>query len=82
MSSKQKLIARLKSKPRDFKWKEVVTLCSSLGFVEIQGNGSRVKFYNEKLDLALFFHRPHPSNIVKEYVVRQLLKSLEEKELI
>jgi len=82
MSVKQKLIERFKTKPKNFTWKETITLCQSLGFSEIQGSGSRVKFFHERLDFVICIHRPHPSTIVKEYVLRQLLDTLERKELI
>ncbi len=82
MSSQKKLINRLKSRPKDLKWKELVTMCQSLGFQEIQGNGSRVKFFHEGLDFVICIHRPHPSNIVKEYMVKQIVNVFEERGLI
>lgn len=82
MSKRDKLVERIKGKPKDLRWEEVVTLCEALGFETISGNGSRFKFYHKKLDFSLFFHRPHPSNIVKNYVVKQLLNSLTERGLI
>jgi hypothetical protein len=82
MSSKDKLIARLKSKPNDLKWDEVVTLCKGLDFKVIEGSGSRVKFYHEKLDFVICMHRPHHPSIVKQYAIKQLVNDLERKGLI
>jgi predicted RNA binding protein YcfA (HicA-like mRNA interferase family) len=78
----QKKINRFKSKPKDFQWREMVALCKSLGFKEIQGRGSRVKFFHESLNFVICIHKPHPSKIVKEYVIQQVLNILEEKGLI
>lgn len=82
MVNKNKLIQRLKSKPKDFKWQEANTLLRNLGFVEIQGGGSRVEFYNKEIDCLLHFHKPHPSNELKQYVVKELLEALTKRELI
>lgn len=82
MSSKKKLIDRFKTKPKDFTWNEVVTLCNSLGLEEIQGSGSRVKFYHPVLQFVICIHKPHPSKIVKQYAIKQILNTLEGKGLV
>ena len=82
MTKKNKLVERLKRKPRDFEWKEAKTLLEGLGFIEKQGEGSRVKFYHEGLNHVIFLHAPHPSKIMKLYAVKQLLDDLINKELI
>jgi hypothetical protein len=49
MSSKDKLIKKLKSKPKDFMWDELTRLLGALNFEEtIKGKtgGSRRKFYH------------------------------------
>ena len=38
--------------------------------------GSRRKFINKNLDI-ISLHKPHPSNIVKQYVIKQLIEKLE-----
>ncbi|MCU7837612.1 MAG: hypothetical protein KZQ83_20525 [gamma proteobacterium symbiont of Taylorina sp.] len=43
MSKQDKLIQKLHS-AKTFKWSEITTLLKMLGFTELQGDGSRVKF--------------------------------------
>ena len=82
MSKKDKLIERLKSKPTDFTWNELNSLLSKLGFVELQGSGSRVKFYNEEIDILIRLHKPHPTKIIKRYVIDEVIDILSKKRLI
>jgi predicted RNA binding protein YcfA (HicA-like mRNA interferase family) len=82
MSNQKKLIHKLKSRPKDLKWKELVSVCQSLGFQEIQGSGSRVKFFHQGLDFVICVHKPHPSNIVKEYVIKQIVNAFEDRGII
>ena len=65
MGKREKLIARFKMIPADFKWQELTRLLKTLGYQEIQGSGSRVKFENGNADQMINLHRPHPGNIVK-----------------
>ncbi|HJD58695.1 MAG TPA: type II toxin-antitoxin system HicA family toxin [Rickettsia endosymbiont of Ceroptres masudai] len=85
MSSIDKLIKRLKSKPKDFTWDELTRLFGSLHFEEIvrgKTGGSRRKFYNKKTGLIINLHKPHPQPIIKSYLIEQIIKKLEEEELI
>jgi len=43
MAKKDKLLARLFSKPKDFEWSELKALLKGLGFEEVGGTGSRVQ---------------------------------------
>jgi len=84
MSKKEKLIKRLKSRPKDFSYNELVTLLGHLGFGEDTGgktSGSAVKFVNDK-GYVIYIHRPHPGNILKEYHIRNVLKELKEEGLL
>jgi hypothetical protein len=84
MSRREKLIARLKSRPRDFTWNELVKLLEGLGYVQVVGGktgGSRRRFVHAKGPL-IALHKPHPGNIVKIYVVDDLLDLLTEEDLI
>ena len=38
--------------------------------------GSRTKFVNDETDI-ISLHKPHPSNIVKQYVIKQIIEKLE-----
>ena len=74
MSTRDKLIERFKKQPKDFTWKELVRLLGIFGFtVDNKGktSGSRVIFGNGDKDIEL--HKPHPSNTIKEYVMRRVL---------
>ena len=79
MSKKDKLIEKLKSKPKDFTYNELKVLLEKLGFIENnkgKTSGSGVEFYNEKLNQIIKIHKPHPQNIIKEYVIKYVLDRL------
>ncbi len=79
MSRKEKLLKRLKSKPKDFTYEEAKTLLLQLGFEEYQKvktSGSRVEFINIKEDISIDLHKPHPSNTLKKYQIIKLIKDL------
>lgn len=85
MSTKQKLIARLKSKPKDFTWNELESLLGHLDFEVIRlgkTGGSRRKFFHQKKGLIINLHKPHPKPIIMRYLIDQILKKLEEERLI
>ena len=77
MGKKQKLIDRLKSRPRDFEYGEAESLLRSLGFEKSnkgKTSGSRVAFYNGLARIEL--HKPHPQKELKPYQVSDLLTDL------
>ena len=80
MTRKEKLIQRFCSVPADFTWEELKRLLNKLGYYEQvekgYSSGSRVKFINENKRI-ISLHRPHPSPIIKKYVIRQLITFLE-----
>ena len=80
MGKIERLLEKFKSVPKDLTWYELVKILNYLGYFEIakkgKTGGSRRKFSNEEKDI-ISLHKPHPSNIVKQYVIRQLLKKLE-----
>lgn len=83
MSKKEKLIARLLSRPKDFHYDEAKTLLLQLGFEEKnkgKTSGSRVEFV-KGVDTILL-HKPHPSGELKSYQVKQLVDTLNELKLI
>lgn len=84
MGQKEKLIERLRSKPKDFTFEEAETLLKYLGYVRSnkgRTSGSRVIFLSEQHP-SILLHKPHPQKELKAYQVRQLLEMLEEEELI
>ncbi len=80
MSKIGKLFAKFKTVPKDLTWGELVKILNYLGYFEIpkkgKSGGSRIKFTN-KHHAIINLHKPHPSNIVKQYVLRQLLEKLD-----
>ena len=58
----------------DLTYKELETLLIKFGFEKIEGSGSRVKFIKDNTPIMI--HKPHPGNILKRYVVKQLQEIL------
>jgi predicted RNA binding protein YcfA (HicA-like mRNA interferase family) len=84
MSRRDKLIVRLKGRPRDFTWEELVRLLEGLGYAEAKAGkagGSRQRFVHPTAP-AIALHKPHPGNIVKLYVIDDVLRVLTEEGLI
>jgi len=82
MSKFQKALDRLKSKPRDFTWRELQTIMSHFGYQELRGGGSRRKFLNPKTRISVSLHEPHPKPILKMYVVELIIEHLKEEGLL
>ena len=84
MSKKEKLIKRLKSKPKDFSFDELVTLMMFFGYVlsnKGKTSGSRVTFLKESC-ASVSLHKPHPDNTLKHYQVQEILDFLEQEGLL
>ncbi len=63
MSRRDKLVARLKGRPKDFTWDELVKLLAGLGYVEAvtgKTGGSRRRFVHATAP-AIVLHEPHPA---------------------
>jgi len=82
MVKRNKLIVKLRNNPKTFTWNELITTLTALGYQEIQGGGSRVKFENGNPDHLINLHKPHPSNEMKQYAIRQVIAKLKEAKLI
>ncbi len=83
MSQKDKLINRLLKKPKDFTFDEMVSLLSYFGYEFKQGGtGSGVKFIKEDSNEVINFHKPHPSGILKRYVLDQVIEKLRKDGLL
>ena len=84
MGQKEKLIRRLKEKPKDFTFDEAETLLGYLEFVRSnkgRTSGSRVMFSNAEHGVILL-HKPHPQKELKGYQIKQLVDFLEQEGLI
>ena len=80
MSKHRKLIEKFKYCEGQFPWKDLVILLEHLGFVRIEGAGSRVSFDNGVVLIKL--HKPHPQKEVKAYAVKQVKRILLFEDLI
>jgi hypothetical protein len=85
MSRHQKLLRRFLAKPRDFTFDELATLLGGLGYRQVKSgktSGSRVAFYNEKIEHIVRFHKPHPSNLLRRYQLDDLERALRRRGII
>jgi predicted RNA binding protein YcfA (HicA-like mRNA interferase family) len=79
MAKKDKLLARLFSKPKDFEWSELKALLKGPGFEEVGGTGSRVKFRDPESGGIINLHRSHPGNVIKQYVLDRVIEELKDR---
>ena len=85
MSKKEKLNKKLQSLPKDFTYAELESLLSQLGFVidnKGKTSGSRIRFYNKELKVQYLAHKPHPTKVIKEIALKDILSFLENNNLI
>ena len=81
MAKKNKLVEKLLSKPADFTWEELIKVLSHFGYKELKKGktgGSRRKFADETNHI-ISLHKPHPSNILKHYQVKDVVDALKER---
>ena len=82
MEKHEKLLARLKSRPKDVTFQEIATLLAGFGYALNQsGSGSRVRFEHEHCAPVLM-HKPHPSPVLKPYQIDQVLEILKQEGLL
>ncbi len=84
MGTKDKLINRFKTFPNDFTWEEMSRLLISLGYTPCnkgKTSGSRVIFKGTN-KTPIMLHKPHPGNIIKGYVLKQVYNYLKNDNLI
>jgi hypothetical protein len=85
MSREEKLIIRVLSKPRDFRYSELMSLLGSMGHVEVRSgrtSGSRIAFCHAKTRHIIRLHRPHPGDIMKMYQLEMIIEGLKKEGLI
>jgi len=80
MSKKDKLWAKFMEVPpkKNLTWNELISFLLALGFELLEGDGSRVKFYHKTKDIMVNLHKPHPDNLLKTYIVKQIQEKLKE----
>lgn len=79
MSKREKALARLKSRPKDFTWGELVALMAASGYELKRIGGSGRKFVHTATGTVMYIHQPHPSNVLKSYQVNAAIDELTEK---
>jgi len=80
MSRKEKLLVRLKSRPKDFSWLELQTLMKHLGYAEIRGSGSRRKYIHMATKRIVSLHKRHPDATLLDYQVRDVVTFLQQED--
>ena len=83
MGKKDKLLARLKSKPKDFTFAEAKTLLELCGYsLHNPGktSGSRVCFSRDQKVFRM--HKPHPRKELLHYQVNELISELKGENLL
>ncbi|MBO5034535.1 MAG: type II toxin-antitoxin system HicA family toxin [Oscillospiraceae bacterium] len=84
MGQKEKLMERLRSKPRDFTFEDAETLLGYLSYKRSnkgRTSGSRVMFISEEHP-PILMHKPHPRKELLAYQVKQLVETLEQEGLL
>ena len=86
MGTKEKLIERFKSQPKDFSFNELKTLLGGFGFeLSNKGktSGSRVRFQHHELKIIIDIHKPHTSGTpIRETLMKDIFNTLSNSNLI
>ncbi len=85
MTQKEKLLQRMLRLPKDFTFAELETVFLQLGFVKDdkgKTSGSRVRFYHPSKQMQYLAHKPHPSSIIKEKALKDIVNYLKDNKLI
>lgn len=84
MGQKEKLIERLKAKPKAFTFDDAESLLRYFGYERSnkgRTSGSRIVFVSEQHP-PILMHKPHPRKELLEYQVKQLIQILEQEGLL
>lgn len=84
MSQKEKLIQKLKSKPRNFTFDDAEALLGYFTYSRSnkgKTSGSRVMFVSNQYP-PILLHKPHPRKEFLEYQIKQLISALKQEGLI
>lgn len=82
MGTKEKLIARFLSKPKDFTYSELKRLLGFYSYTAEQVSGSRVVFVNKESGHKIKLHKPHPGNVLKRYQIELIENELKYLDLL
>ncbi len=84
MGTKEKLVERFLSFPKDFTFDELERLLSLFGYHRTnkgKTSGSRVIFKDNN-GTPIMLHKPHPGNTLKSYTLKQVFEELKNRNLI
>ena len=84
MGQKEKLIEKLKAKPKTFTFEDTEHLLKYFGYARSnkgRTSGSRVMFVKEDCP-PILLHKPHPRKELLEYQIKQLIETLEQEDLL
>jgi len=84
MSRIEKLVAELAKQPKDFTYSDLRRVLVHFGFEEDTGgktSGSRIKFIHPGYP-PIVLHKPHPSDRIKTYAIRDIIARLKEDGLL
>ena len=79
MDKLEKHLMRLQRNPKDFTFSELEALLIGLGFkLSTAGgtSGSAVRFKHPETNQVIRLHKPHPSPILKQYLVKMVVNEL------
>jgi hypothetical protein len=78
VARKDKLIARLQTKPKDFTWDETCTLMRACGFELKKRDGSRRMFIHQGTHVKVGIHEPHSRPALLPYELDYLIDGLKQ----
>ena len=84
MSRKEKLLAKLQKRPKDFTWDELNILLKALGYKNCKPGktgGSRRRFVHP-VATTITLHKPHPHNTLKRYIIDDILNVLKQEGML
>lgn len=79
MGKKDTMTARLLSMPKDFEQREMDTLMGQCGCVKNnrgKTSGSAIQYVYQATQQVFTYHRPHPENRIKPYVLKAAIQFL------
>ena len=85
MGKKEKLIEKLKSKPKTLTFEDAESLLEFFNYHRSnkgETSGSRVVFSSEDHKTKILLHKPHPRKELLEYQVKQLIEQLKQEGLL
>ena len=82
MSKIKKTLAKIQTKPTDFTWNDLVRIMLHFGYQQIEGSGSRVKFYHSEKDSLLSIHKPHNPKTLRPYQIENTIALLKGDQFI